>query len=213
MQLLILFGFKKRGSILTKISDPGGFSCRVKVEDVDASLRHHLNMRENSTINRTRRKGDPCCRSLSCVRRVRKKKIAKRRIRITKVDRSSVIQTCKVSKRGCLFSLDLSRQLCEGSLGRPAAVGVVKRLVHAVSRFLTNLGSNGTKECAPSVKIAVSIVGIRRLRPRLRPRLFSWLWKTSRGRAVSARPSARTRVLRSSSQVMRLLLWLWGCER
>ena len=61
----------KRGSILTKISDPGGFSCRVKVEDVDASLRHHLNMRGNSTTNRTRRKGDPCCRSLSCVRRVR----------------------------------------------------------------------------------------------------------------------------------------------
>ena len=62
---------QKRGSILTKICDPGGFSCRVKVEDVDASLRHHLNMRGNSTTNRTRRKGDPCCRSLSCVRRVR----------------------------------------------------------------------------------------------------------------------------------------------
>ena len=56
---------------MTKISDPGGFSCRVKVEDVDASLRHHLNMRGNSTINRTRRKCDPCCCSLSCVRRVR----------------------------------------------------------------------------------------------------------------------------------------------
>ena len=64
---------KKSGYILTKISDPGGFSCRVKVEDVDASSCHHLNMRGNSTINRTRRKGDPCCRSLSCVRRVRAK--------------------------------------------------------------------------------------------------------------------------------------------
>ena len=62
---------QKEGLFLTKISDPGGFSCRVKVEDVDASLRHHLNMRGNSTTNRTRRKGDPCCRSLSCVRRVR----------------------------------------------------------------------------------------------------------------------------------------------